>query len=203
MKKLLFLAILAILAVSFGTMGYAQQITEVETTTVYTESSSPFDGRLKLQGYAEYINFTGSDIEGNTWGGGVLARYLFLDWLGAQTNVTFYADCEEEKLGGDLGFVNWRLSLILHAYVPDIADPLYVYGGGGLGVQFNDDVGDVEVDNAFTGHVLAGIGYDITELLNVEAEVGYQFGSADLSNYTDDDAGVEAVFVRLGGGVRF
>ena len=202
MKKLLLVAMLALLVAFSGSMVYAQQTYE-ETTVTTQQPSSILDGRLKIQGYAEYINFRGNDINKGTWGGGVLARYLFLDWLGAQTNVSWYANSKTKNLGGDLSFTNWRLSLLLHTYAPDLMEGLYAYAGGGVGYQWNDDIKTVKVDNAWTGHVLAAVGYDFTEYFNVEAEIGYQFGSADTKNYTDDSIGLEAIFVRLGGGVRF
>lgn len=160
-------------------------------------------GRFRIQGYAEYINFTDNEIDNSTWGGGALARYLVLDWFGLQTNVSFYNDCETDELGGDLSVINWRFSPILHTYLTGIDDRLYVYGGGGVGVQINGDVGDVGIDDALTGHVLGGVGFDISEIFNVEAEVGYQFGSADTSGFENDEIGVEAVFIRAGGGIRF
>lgn len=173
----------------------------------YAQGSQPFGGKLRIQGYAEYINYNEDDIDADAWGGGVLARYLFLDWLGAQTNVSFYGDAETDKLGGDLSATNWRLSAILHSYLsnfaPELPDKAYIYAGGGIGVQFSDDVGSIEIDDTLTGHVLGGIGYDLTELINIEAEVGYQFGDADVTNFTEDEIGLDAVFVRLGGGIRF
>ena len=202
MRRFLGISVLVLSFVLVAACAFAQteqQVTTQQTTTC----SKPFDGRLKLQAYAEYINFTGGDIDHSAWGGGILARYLFLDWLGAQTNVTWYGDVETKNIGGDLSFANWRLTLLAHTYMPAINDKLYVYGGPGVGVQFNDDVGAVEIDNPWTWHVLAGLGYDITELFNVEAEIGYQSGKADAKNFTDDEIGVEALFVRLGGGVRF
>lgn len=206
MRKCLVIAVLAVFAIVFSAVSYAEQVQApqtVQTTTVTTQKAEGFGGKLKLQGYGEYINFTGGDIHHSTWGGGVLARYLFLDWLGAQTNVSFYSKVKTSELDGDLSFANWRLSLLLHAYATDIDPKLYGYVGGGLGVQFNDDIGDVSIKDPLTGHVLAGIGYDITEVVNIEAEVGYQFGNADADNYKDDSIGVEALFVRLGAGVRF
>lgn len=204
MRKYL-IAILLISFVLLNTIVFAQQETEPKEPVVRTEKSQRFENRLKIQGYTEYISFSAGDIEGNSWGGGILARYLFLDWfgqLGAQTNVTFYGASKEKKLGGDLSFANWRFSVILHTY-DDTASPIYVYGGGGVGVQFNGDVGVVEVNNAFTGHVLAGIGYEITESFNIETEAGYQFGNANLKNYATPSASVNAFFIRFGGGIRF
>lgn len=157
-------------------------------------------GRFRLQGYAEYINFTDNEIDNSTWGGGALARYLLLDWLGLQTNFSFYNDSETDELGGDLSVMNWRFSPILHTY---LTDSLYLYGGGGVGIQFNGDIGNVGIDDVLTWHVLGGIGYDISSIFNVEAEFGYQFGSADTSDFKNDEVGVEALFIRVGGGIRF
>lgn len=189
MKKFLVVFVLTALVIASGAV-------------VYAEVENGLGGKFKLEGYAEYINFTGSEINNSAFGGGVLARYLLLDWFGIQTNFSFYDDVEAEELGGDLTFSNWRFSAILHTYIPLISDKLYVYGGGGVGVQFNDDIGDVGIDDALTGNVLVGAGYDITEIITVEAEIGYQFGNADTSNF-GGDIGLEAVFVRLGGGIRF
>ena len=201
MKKLLLVAMLALLVAASGSVAYAQQT--YEETTVTQQTSTVFDGRLKIQGYAEYINFRGNDISNGTWGGGILARYLFLEWLGAQTNVSWYGNVKTDKLGGDLKFTNWRLSLLLHTYVPDLMEGLYAYAGGGVGYQWNGNISAIKIDNAWTGHVLAAVGYDFTEYFNVEAELGYQFGTADLKNFSGNDTGLEAIFVRLGGGIRF
>ena len=202
MKKLLLVAVLALLVAFSGSMAYAQQTVE-ETTITTQQSSSVFDGRLKIQGYAEYLHFTGSNIKNGSWGGGILARYLFLDWLGAQTNATWYGDCKTDKLGGDLKFSTWRLSLILHTYAPDLMEGLYAYAGAGVGYQWSDDITPIKVDGAWTGNVIGAIGYDFTEYFNLEAEVGYQFGTADLEHFKRNDTGLEAIYVRLGGGVRF
>lgn len=173
----------------------------------YAQGSQPFGGKLKIQGYGEYISYSKDDIDADAWGGGVLARYLFLNWLGAQTNVSFYSDAESDRLEGNLSATNWRLSAILHGYLSAISSDMpenpYIYAGGGLGVQFSDDVGSIEIDDTITGHVLGGIGYDLTDILNIEVEVGYQFGDADVTNFQDDKIDLDAVFVRLGGGIRF
>ena len=168
--------------------------------------SQPLDSRLKVQVYTEYINFSDEPIDSSAWGGGILARYMFLDWLGAQTNFTYYGDADVDNFNGDLSFSNWRLSAIVHTYVPGVKGeklPIYVYGGGGLGFQFNSEVVNIDVDDAFTGHILGGIGYDLHENFHLEAELGYQFGTAALSNYTKGDTSVEAAFVRAGVGVSF
>lgn len=195
MKKFLILAVLVILGISFSAIGFAQVGIE----------SQPCKGKLKIEAYTEYINFNDSDLDASAWGGGILARYMFLDWLGAQTNFSLYGDCDTNKLGGDLSFSNWRLSVILHTYVPSMGEPLplYVYGGAGLGYQFNSEVGNVNVDDSLTGHVLGGVGYDFHENFFIEAEAGYQFGNADVENYTDSKIGLEAVFLRMGVGVKF
>jgi opacity protein-like surface antigen len=209
MRKILFIAVLALAAIAMTAVTYADQAaptaTTTTTTTVTTQKAAPatFEKKFKIEGYAEYINFMGGDIDNSTWGGGVLARYLFTDWFGAQTNISFYGDCNTNDLPENLSLANWRLSLLVHTYAPDIDNKLYGYAGGGLGVQFNDDMGIVKIDNALTGHVLLGIGYDVTETINIEAEVGYQFGKADVENYTESDIGLEALFVRLGAGIRF
>lgn len=204
MRKILVITVLALLVIATSSMVFAQTAQEPATvTTTTTTTTTGFDKRLKIEGYAEYISFRSSAIDKSTWGGGILARYLFLDWLGAQATFSFYSKCKTNDLGGDLSFSNLRVSLLLHAYIPEMDDKLYVYGGGGAGGQFNSNIDPIEIDSALTGHVLAGIGYDITDIINVEAEVGYQFGKADATNYTDDTIGVEAIFARLGAGIRF
>lgn len=192
MRRALLVIIAAIFV--FGASAVALAQAEIQ--------SQPFGGKLKIEGYAEYINFHSSHIDHSTWGGGVLARYMFLDWLGAQTNVTFYSDCSTSKLPSELGLLNWRLSAILQAHLTDIAPELYLYGGAGIGVQFNDNVGSVDVDNAFLGHVLGGLGWEFYENFFVEGELGYQFGDADTSNYTSSDISMDALFVRLGVGFK-
>lgn len=205
MKKHLFIVLLFVFTAVLCVSSYAAEQTAVPQTQITTTAkpACSLDGKLKIEGYGEYINFTGGDINNSTWGGGVLARYLFWDWLGAQTNVTFYSKCKTKDIGGDLSFTNWRLSLLLHTYSPDVDPKLYGYFGAGLGVQFNNDINDVKIKNALTGHILLGIGYDITDILHAGAEVGYQFGKADADNYTDDRIGLDAIFVRLAAGVRF
>jgi len=213
MKKILAIVVLAVLVIATSAVTYADQAAPAATattattttTTVMTQKTTSAEvmKRFKVEGYAEYINFMGGDIDHSTWGGGVLARYLFVDWFGAQTNVTFYGKCNTKDLPEDLSLANWRLSLLVHTYAPDIDSKLYGYAGGGLGVQFNDNMGIVKIDDALTGHVLLGVGYDVTEMINIEAEVGYQFGKASTDNYKDSDIGLEALFVRLGAGVRF
>lgn len=185
MRKLLFCLGLVLLCIS---MSFAEEVKG--------------SGKLKLEGYAEYINFN-NDVDMDTWGGGILARYMLLHWLGGQTNFTFYSDSSASNFGGDLSIMNWRASVILHTYLSEILDKLYIYGGGGVGMQFSDDVGNIEIDDAVTTHVLAGIGYDVTEILNLEAEFGGQFGHADVKNYSDDDVNLEAVFIRLAAGIKF
>lgn len=206
MRKFLIVAVLAAAIIASGAVAFAAEAKVVQATTQVTTQTQPvsaIDKKLRIEAYAEYINFTGGAINNNTWGGGVLARYLFLDWLGAQTNVTFYGDIDPKDIGRDMSLTNWRLSLLFHTYAPDIDPKLYGYAGGGLGVQFNGDVGDVKVKDALTGHFLLGVGYDITEILNLEAEVGYQFGRADTDNYTDNNVDLKALYVRAGAGIRF
>jgi hypothetical protein len=211
MKKFLVLAAVVFTGIVLAVPAFAAEEAAVQapvatttvTTTTTTTTTQPFGGRFKIEGYAEYIKFNGGDIGKGTFGGGILARYMFLDWLGAQTNFSFYSDCGTKELPGDLALTNWRLDLILHTYLPDICDQLYIYGGAGLGYQFNDNIGDVKIDDALTGNILVGLGYDINEVLSVEAEVGYQFGKADAENYKDDEIGLEALFVRAGLGIRF
>ncbi len=204
MRKILAITVLALLVIATSSMVFAQAAQAPATvTTTTTTTTTGFDKRLKINAYAEYINFRSSAINKGTWGGGILARYLFLDWLGAQGTFSFYSNCKTKDLGGDLSFTNLRVSLLLHEYIPEMDEKLYVYGGGGIGGQFNSNIDPIEIKNALTGHVLAGIGYDITDVINVEAEVGYQFGKADVTNYADDSVGVEAIFARLGAGIRF
>lgn len=204
MRKILAITVLALFVIATSTMVYAQAAPVTSTvTTITTTQPTGFGKKLKIEGYAEYINFRSAAINRGTWGGGILARYLFLDWLGAQATFSFYSACKTKELGGDLSFTNLRVSLLLHTYVPDVDDRLYVYGGGGIGGQFNSNIDPIEIDTALTGHLLVGLGFDITEILNLEAEVGYQFGKADVKNYTDGDIGVEAIFARLGAGIRF
>lgn len=208
MKRFLFVAMAVAFVAAFCAASYAEQVaatTEVTKTCVATTttSSSGYCGKFKLEGYGEYISFMGGDINHGTWGGGILARYMFLDWLGAQTNFSFYSKCKTDELPGDLEANNWRLTLLAHAYAPDIDPKLYGYVGAGLGVQFNNDISPVTIKDPLTGHVLFGIGYEFTETLFVEGEVGYQFGKADTSNFKDADIGVEALFVRVGAGVKF
>lgn len=204
MRKILAITVLALFVIAIGSTVFAQATQAPATvTTTTTTTTTGFDKRLKIEGYAEYINFRGSAINKSTWGGGILARYMFLDWLGAQGTFSFYSKCKTADLGGDLSFTNLRVSLLLHTYVPDVDDRFYVYGGGGIGGQFNSNIDPIEIDNALTGHIIVGLGYDITEILNLEAEVGYQFGKADVTNYSDSDIGVEAIFARVGAGIRF
>ena len=195
MKKVLMCLLVFLGCVCFASMTFAQA----------TYEAQPFGGKLKIEGYAEYIKFNESDLDSSAWGGGVLARYLFLDWLGVQTNFTIYTNTDPKKLSGDLSFRNLRLAVILHTYINGLDGPmpLYVYGGGGPGIQFNSDVHDIHVKDAITGNVIGGIGYDFSDHFNIEAEVGYQFGDADVSNYRKSKIGVDAMFVRFGIGARF
>lgn len=192
MKKILLCLVLASLFITLVNIIFAEE----------GNPCNPCSGKFKIEGYAEYINFN-NDIDMNTWGGGILARYMLLDWLGGQTNFTLYSDNSASNFDGDLSIKNWRASVILHTYLPEILDKLYIYGGGGAGLQFNDDVNDIEIDDGVTLHVLAGIGYDITERLSLEAELGYQFGHADVKNYSEDDVSIEALFIRLAAGLKF
>lgn len=194
MKKFLVIAVLVVLSTSLSAAVFAQ--VEIQ--------SQPFGGKLKLEAYGEYINFTGDDIDASAWGGGILARYLIVDWLGAQTNFTLYGGCQPDKLTGDMSFSNWRFSIIFHTYVIGMEGPmpLYIYGGGGAGYQFNSEVGDVKIDDDVTGHALAGIGYDFPEKFHLEIEGGYQFGNADAENYTESKINLDAFFIRAGVGFR-
>ena len=192
MKKMLLGVIIALLGIAVSSLVFAQA--EIK--------SQPFGGKLKLEGYAEYINFNEDAIDGSNWGGGILARYMFLDYLGVQTNFTFYSSIDTNKLGGHLNANNWRLTALLQAHLTDIAPQLYIYGGGGIGVQFNEDIGSISIDNAFTGHVLGGMGWDFAENFFLEGEAGYQFGNTDVSNYTKSNIDVDAFFARVGIGVK-
>lgn len=213
MKKVLSITVFALAVIATGSMVYAQAAqapapaqatpTTATVTTTTTTTTTGFDKRLKIEGYGEYINFRGDAINKSTWGGGILARYLFLDWFGAQATFSFYSKCKTANLGGDLSFTNLRVSLLLHTYVPDIDDRFYIYGGGGIGGQFNSNIDPITINNALTGHLMAGLGFDITEILSLEGEVGYQFGKADVSNYSDGSIGVEAIYARIGAGIRF
>lgn len=159
-------------------------------------------GKFKFEGYTEYINFN-NDIDMEAWGGGVLARYMLLHWLGGQTSFTIYDDSHAENFGDNLSVMNWRASVILHTTLSEILENLYAYAGGGVGMQFNDDIGKIQIDDAVTTHVLLGIGYDITNVFSIEAEFGGQFGHADVRNYSEPDVNLEAVFIRLGAGLKF
>lgn len=195
MKRILGVFILVVLGVLVSTSLFAQARIE----------SQPFGGKMKVEGFGEYIHFVDSDIDASSWGGGILARYLFNEWIGTQLSFTYYGDADTNKLGGDLSFYGIRFSILLHTYVTgtDGVMPLYVYGGAGVGGQFNSEVGSVEVNDAVLGHVLGGVGYDFAENFFIEAEGGYQFGNAGVSNYTKSNIGLEAYFIRAGIGAKF
>jgi hypothetical protein len=192
MRKGFFVVLLAVAILAFGTISCMAQPT-----------ANDGDGKLQFQAYTEYINFTNSSFERGAWGGGVLGRWLFSDLLGVQTNMTFYGEAPTTDPVGDLSFSNWRLTLLLHSYLPNTYNKLHAHLGIGTGVQFNDNIGDVKVHDPWLGHVLGGLTYKINNRFSIEGEIGYQFGSADLVYSHKDSLNVDALFVRLGANLMF
>lgn len=192
MRKVILASFLAVFFVVFYSLCFVNQ----------AQAATAFDKKLQFQAYTEYIHFTSSEFERGSWGGGLLGRLLFNDWLGIQTNMAFYGDAKTKNLPENLSFSNWRLTLLLHSYLPNTYEKWHGHIGAGIGVQFNEDMSPIRIKDPVLGHVLAGLGYAINETFSLEAEIGYQFGTADTVNYSKD-VDMDAVFIRAGANLKF